>query len=287
MKSTKKIDPIILQSDHNDRPFSIDVNYSETGESKQALLFIHGFKGFKDWGYFNQLSDYFADNGFVFIKMNFSHNGTTPQHPIDFVDLEAFGNNNFSIEQDDLGTVLDWIQSDNSQVPDAEIDKQKIFLVGHSRGGSVVLLKAWHDKRIKAVSTWAGLNDLDKHYSDEQLEIWKSDRVMYIDNARTGQKMPIYYQLAEDFVANKQKFDVPAAIKELKIPVQIIHGTNDETLPVIMARQSKRWNPNVELEIVEGADHTMGGKHPWDSDSLPEKAEEAAKATDAFFKKYI
>ena len=108
---------------------------------------------------------------------------------------------------------------------------------------------------------------------------------MYIDNMRTNQKMPLYYQLAEDFVTNKAKFDVPAAIKELKIPIQIIHGSDDETLPVIMAHQTKRWNPNAELVIIEGGDHTFGGKHPWVYDHLPPKAKEAAEATVEFLKR--
>ena len=215
MNSTKKIDPIIIHSNYNNRPFSIDVNYTETGMQKPVLIFLHGFKGFKDWGYFNLLSDFFAENGFVFVKMNFSHNGTTPDYPVDFVDLEAFGHNNFSIEQDDLVKVIEFLQSNDNPVPDTEIDKQVLFLAGHSRGGSAIMLKAWHDTRIKAISSWAGLNDLDKHYTDEQLQAWKSAGVMYIDNIRTNQKMPLYFQLAEDFVANKDKFDVPKAIKEL------------------------------------------------------------------------
>ena len=285
MNSTKKIDPIIIHSNYNNRPFSIDVNYTETGMQKPVLIFLHGFKGFKDWGYFNLLSDFFAENGFVFVKMNFSHNGTTPDYPVDFVDLEAFGHNNFSIEQDDLGKVIEFLQSNDNPVPDTEIDKQVLFLAGHSRGGSAIMLKAWHDTRIKAISSWAGLNDLDKHYTDEQLQAWKSAGVMYIDNMRTNQKMPLYYQLAEDFVTNKEKFDVPAAIKELKIPIQIIHGSDDETLPVIMAHQTKRWNPNAELVIIEGGDHTFGGKHPWVYDHLPNKAKEAAEATVEFFKR--
>ena len=49
------------------------------------------------------MADRFADAGFVFVKFNLSHNGTTIEHPIDFVDLEAFGNNNFAKELDDLG----------------------------------------------------------------------------------------------------------------------------------------------------------------------------------------
>ncbi len=48
----------------------------------------------------------FVRAGFAFLKFNFSHNGTTPDHPQDFVDLEAFGNNNYTKQLFDLGKVL-------------------------------------------------------------------------------------------------------------------------------------------------------------------------------------
>src|ERR1700733_321717 len=86
-----------------------DVIYKDSREAKPIVIFIHGFKGFKDWGAYNLVARHFASKRFVFVKFNFSHNGTTPKKPTEFDDLEAFGNNNFEIEMDDLGQVIDWI----------------------------------------------------------------------------------------------------------------------------------------------------------------------------------
>ncbi|MEQ6122074.1 hypothetical protein [Reichenbachiella sp. MALMAid0571] len=83
----------ILASKHGNKSFLSDVRYEKNGIKKAVVLFIHGFKGFKDWGYFNLMADHFSDTNFVFVKMNLSHNGTTPESPLDFADLEAFGNN--------------------------------------------------------------------------------------------------------------------------------------------------------------------------------------------------
>ena len=76
----------------------IDITYKETLLNKNIVIFCHGFKGFKDWGCFNLVADSFADNDFVFIKFIFSHNGTNSTDMLNFVDLDAFGNNNFSKE---------------------------------------------------------------------------------------------------------------------------------------------------------------------------------------------
>ena len=40
-----------------------------------CLIFVHGFKGFKDWGFWPYIGNYFAKNRFFVITFNFSHNG--------------------------------------------------------------------------------------------------------------------------------------------------------------------------------------------------------------------
>ena len=80
------------------KPIFLDQTISGNGGSKGVVVFCHGFKGFKDWGPFNKIAETFAENDFVFIKFNFSHNGTTLDDAVNFVDLEAFGNNNFCKE---------------------------------------------------------------------------------------------------------------------------------------------------------------------------------------------
>ena len=113
---------IQLTSKHNQRPFMADASFMKNGIAKPVIIFNHGFKGFKDWGPFNLVAEKFANDGFVFIKMNFSHNGTTLKQPNDFADLEAFAQNNFSIELDDTGLLIDYLFSDKTELPPEEID---------------------------------------------------------------------------------------------------------------------------------------------------------------------
>lgn len=89
------------------RSFLADARFAEDGRPKPVVVFAHGFKGFKDWGHFNQIAEAFARRGFGFVKFNFSHNGTTPEHPLDFADLEAFGQNSHGKELDDFGAAVD------------------------------------------------------------------------------------------------------------------------------------------------------------------------------------
>ena len=157
----RTIKDIIIEGRHN-KPIVTDVFYEENKQPKKVVIFCHGYKGFKDWGAWNLMALIFAKAGFFFIKFNFSHNGGTAEDPIDFPDLEAFGNNNYTKELDDLESVLDWI-SNNSDYKH-EVDIHDISIIGHSRGGGIVLLKATEDSRVKKVVSLAGVSDYESRF---------------------------------------------------------------------------------------------------------------------------
>ena len=276
------IDNIILNSKHGKR-FGADARYIESPEKKPVIIFVHSFKGFKDWGHFNLMADHFAENGFVYIKLNLSHNGTSIESPTEFVDLEAFGANNFSIELDDIGVLIDYLFENDCAIPKTEIDTNKIFLVGHSRGGGLVILKANEDSRVKAIATLASVSTLGS-WPESTVKQWKKDGVYYVYNSRTGQNMPLYYQLAEDVRKNNKRLDVPAAAKNMKQAMLIIHGSNDESVTVNAACQLKKINPKAERFIIEDASHTFGGHHPYNDDDLSEHSKMAVEKISEFFK---
>ncbi|MBA9076431.1 MULTISPECIES: alpha/beta hydrolase family protein [Rufibacter] len=275
----------LLSSAHG-RYFSVDARWLQDGQPKPVAVFVHGFKGFKDWGHFNLLADYFARHGFVFVKLNLSHNGVEPGGD-DLTNLEAFGNNNFCIELDDVKTVLDALQTGSAEIPAQEMAPEYTFLIGHSRGGGLVLLKAAEDARVTGVATWAAISDIDRRWFPEMMEQWQRDGVQYITNARTGQQMPLYYQLVENFQANRQRLDIPKAVEKLQIPLLLIHGEADETLPVQMAHDLHAQNPFAELYLIPAGDHSFGGRHPYDSAELPALAKAAADKTIQFFQEAI
>ncbi|MBC6611812.1 alpha/beta fold hydrolase [Hymenobacter sp. BT507] len=275
----------LLRSPNHTRPFAADARYLPTGQAKPVVVFVHGFKGFKDWGHFNVLADYFARQGFVFIKLNLSHNGVVVGGSGDLEDMEAFGHNNFSLELDDLGALLDALHTPGATpLPPTELDLTRLTLIGHSRGGGLVLLKAAEDTRVTAVVGWAAINDIDQRWSPDLMQRWQTDGVQYIDNARTGQRMPLYYQLAEDYQRNKTRLDIPTLVRTLRQPLLLLHGDQDETLPVQMAHDLQAWQPRAKLVVVPGANHVFGGRHPWEETTLPVDAQRIADETIAFLR---
>jgi pimeloyl-ACP methyl ester carboxylesterase len=277
------VDFILTGTGHR-RPFAADATYLPTGQPKPVIVFVHGFKGFKDWGHFGLLADFFADKGFVFVKLNLSHNGVVVGGTGDLEDLEAFGNNNFSIELDDLGQLLDALHAPSATpLPAAELDLCRLYLVGHSRGGALVLLKAAEDARVRAVATWAAVADLHPRWPAEMLAQWQREGVLHVPNTRTGQQLPMYYQIAEDFFAHRARLDLPQLMPRLRQPVLLIHGDSDETVPLAAAHQLQASQPAAEVLVVPGAGHMFGGAHPWASAALPNPAHLIAERTADFF----
>ncbi|WP_435414070.1 alpha/beta hydrolase family protein [Polaribacter aestuariivivens] len=265
----------IVEGKH-EKPIVTDVFYKETHQPKKVVVFCHGYKGFKDWGAWNLMAKAFAEVGFFFVKFNFSHNGGTLEQPIDFPDLEAFGNNNYVKELDDLESILDWI-SNNSDFKN-EIDINDISIIGHSRGGGIVTIKTAEDSRVKKLISLAAVCDFGSRSSTiGDLENWKKTGVKYVLNGRTKQKMPHFYQFYVNFKENEERLNIERSAKKITVPHLIIHGNTDTSISVEEAKKIHSWNPKSTLKIIKNADHVFNVSHPWEKEKLTKELKEVTK----------
>ena len=278
----KKIQQIVIEGKHL-KPIVTDVFYKETKTPKKIIIFCHGYKGFKDWGAWNLMAEAFAKADFFFIKFNFSHNGGTAAQPIDFPDLEAFGNNNYTKELDDLESVIDWIST--SADFKSEVDISNLSIIGHSRGGGIVLLKANEDARVKKVISLAGVSDYKSRFpKKEKFQEWAEKGVYFVKNGRTHQEMPHFYQFYEDFQKNEQRLNIQKATKNLKIPFLVLHGNKDTSVLIEEAESLHKWNPKSSFKIIKNADHVFNVAHPWESQKMSKELEYVTKLCAVFLK---
>ncbi len=261
----------IIHPDHG-RTMLADLSYTGTSERKPIIIFCHGFKGFKDWGHWDLIAKYFASRGYVFLKFNFSHNGTTVNDPGSFGDLDAFSQNNYSIELSDLEVVINHTLDPQFEYAD-QIDPEKLILIGHSKGGAVALIKSNEDSRIQATVAWAPIYDIDSRWPKNVREEWKEQGVRYVDNARTGQHMPLDYQMVQDYLDNRDRLNIPKAIRSITRPLLIVHGDEDEAINYEEGMMASLWNQEMQFETIDDAGHTFGGKHPMTESTLPEHSQ--------------
>ena len=275
----------LLLKRENKKTIIYDVFFKDNKKPKPIVIFCHGYKGYKDWGAWNLVAEKFAEEGFFFLKFNFSHNGGTIQDPIDFPDLEAFAQNNFSKELDDLGSIINFISSVNNFEKDLDIEN--ISLIAHSRGAGIILIKTAEDSRVKNVITWAGVSDFKARFKIESdnFNNWKKEGITYIENSRTKQQMPHYFQFFEDFETNENQFTIKLAVEKIKVPMLIIQGREDPTVIEAEARQLHLWNQKSKLELIEKGDHSFGTVHPWKEKNLPNNLKNVVKKSISFLKK--
>lgn len=252
-------------------PMLVDVHLASSLESKSPLvIYAHGINGFKDWGGMNLIAQKFAQAGFIFLKFNFSHNGTTPAQPEEFANLEAYKEDSYLKRQFDLNCILNFVLSEQS---DFQFDESRLSLIGHSRGGPDVLLFAANEVRINRVITWAAVAHCQTPWQNleaDAVQKWSKKGYYTRENGRTGQQMPIGYSLFEEYQAHKERLNLEKAARSLSIPWLIVHGDADEAVFVKSAYDLKAWRDDASVFIIENTGHTFDRTHPWAARELPD-----------------
>jgi len=235
----------------------LDVRRPARGETRSAVLVAHGFKGFKDWGFFPYLCEQLAQDGHLVVSFNFSLNGTGPDL-LEFTDLDAFGRNTVSRELDDLHWMVDRMLAgewSDGTAPEC------VGLLGHSRGaGTSVITTAEHDV-TSALVTRAAVSP-SQRWSEQLAAGPRAAGVTGIPNARPGQQMPLYSTVWKDLNDNGARLDVLAAAARVRVPWLIVHGSEDPTVAVAEARQLHEAGSASSLRLVEGSGHTFEAVHP-------------------------
>jgi len=219
---------------------------------RALILVVHGFKGFKDWGFFPWLAEYLCNSGFAVCRFNMSRSGIG-ENPESFDRLDLFAGDTYSIQLADLAAASHFAQSKYPSLP--------IFLLGHSRGGGVAILGAYDVPGLSGVVTWSAIGRADR-WDAETKRKWHTDGFMDIVNARTQQIMRMSPAILDDYDRNAARLDIEAATARIDVPMLIVHGGRDESVPVEESRVLASRAREANLVIIEEASHTYNAIHP-------------------------
>ncbi|HVT45494.1 MAG TPA: alpha/beta fold hydrolase [Thermoanaerobaculia bacterium] len=218
------------------------------------VVVIHGFKGFRNWGFFPWVSEQLVARGIAACRFDMSRNGVGSTGDR-FDRLDLFENDTCSIQLADLRRVIDHL------LERGEGERHPIFLLGHSRGGALALLAAQGVRNLRGVVTWSAISGVDR-WDETMKEQWRATGFVTVVNQRTGQQMRMSRAILEDYEGNRERFDVVRAAEHLDVPLLVIHGSRDESVPVDDARRIAGRNQNASLVVIEGGSHTFGAIHP-------------------------
>lgn len=226
------------------------LNYEVYGsKNKQNLLVLHGWgRSLDEWRPF---ADFFSKKFKVII-----------------VDLPGFGKSSFS-SQKSLNT------QDYALILDKFIDKlnlESVILIGHSFGGKISVVISSHNSKVeKTILISASgiknkslvlkirvfLSKMFKPFVHQlPLRIRKTiyNLILPTDYYEAGSMREIFKKVVTDQINNEAQ--------SISIPVLIIWGNNDKTLPVENAKEFKKLIKNSRIRIVWGAGHDPNLEKP-------------------------
>lgn len=251
---------------------------------RPTVVICHGFKGFMEWGFFPALADLLVDRGLTTLRFNYSGSGQLPGE--DRVsDLDAFRRNTLSQELAETLSVLD---AAGRTVGEGRVDRDRLALVGHSRGGGSAILASaqpeWQD-RLRALVTWNAVATF-RRFGDDAMNLWRQNGVLPIQNGRTGQTLELGPDLLAELESGSEAIEPLVAARKRHAPWLIVHGEADETVALDDARRLFDHAAGTkELRIVADGSHTFGAKHPF-AGPTPQLIE-ALNATQTWLKRHL
>jgi uncharacterized protein len=224
-----------------------------------CIIFVHGFKGFKDWGFWPVLAETYAKHNYFVLTFNFSHNGIG-DNLTEFTELDKFAQNTFSLEISELSELINAYLDNHFGF----VHNKKIGLLGHSRGGAITLLSSLINKNVDAYAVWATVAKLDR-YTARQKEKWRKEGVFELMNTRTKQIMSLNTTLLDDVDKNKNgSLNIEKAVSELNKPLLIAHGDQDLVVKIKEAELLYSYADKSKTEFfkIPGTGHTFDMQHP-------------------------
>lgn len=252
-------------------------SYTSSENPSHTIVICHGFKGFAHWGFFPELARGIAAAGIRAITFDFSGSGVGEDRET-FDDPEAFEKNTFTQELADLDAVI-------AEARRREWISGSYGILGHSRGGGVAILHAAANPDVKVLVTWAAISYVTRWVPSDVIT-WRQRGFVDIVNARTGQVMKLGTNLLDDVEAHgSSTLDIAGAAKRIRVPWLILHGNEDETVPVAEARRLHELSGGTATLCLIAANHGFGAKHPFEG--VPESFRVALRETLAFLERHL
>lgn len=212
-----------------------EVRLREDATELPILLVAHGFRGFKEWGFWPYAVNAFAEQGYYTVIFDFSRISAASSKVLDEEGKQAA--RTVSQELSDLHALLDLIQEKRLPLA-AAADTTKVILLGHSRGGASSILAAAEREDVSAVIAWNAPANLQPQAGADPF-------------------------LSEDAARNAERYHVPRKLASLQKPALIVQGTEDQVRVLEGYQALQDAAPAQSYASINGGNHTFGVDHPF------------------------
>ncbi|XP_031276783.1 uncharacterized protein LOC116135228 [Pistacia vera] len=226
---------LVIPNKHGEKLVGI---LHDTG-STEIVIVCHGFRSTKEDTTMVNLAVTLANEGISAFRFDFAGNGESEG---------SFAYANYWREADDLRAVIQYFCGANRVIS---------AILGHSKGGGVVLLYAskYHD--IHNVVNLSGRYDMrggiEERLGKDIMERIEQDGFIDVKNS-TGS---VEYCVTKESMMDRLNTNMHEACLQIdkECRVLTVHGSADTIIPVQDAHEFAKIIPNHKLHIVEGANH--------------------------------
>ncbi|XP_044462941.1 uncharacterized protein LOC123193922 isoform X2 [Mangifera indica] len=230
-----KQDKVVIPNKYGEKLVGI---LHDTG-STDTVIVCHGFRSTKEDTTMVNLAVALANEGISAFRFDFAGNGESEG---------SFAYANYWREADDLHAVIQHFCGANRVIS---------AILGHSKGGGVVLLYAskYHD--IQSVVNISGRYDMrggiEERLGKDIMERIEKDGFIDIKN-KTGS---VEYRVTKESLVDRLNTNMHEACLQIdeECRVLTVHGSADKVIPIQDAHEFAKIIPNHKLHIVEGANH--------------------------------
>ena len=144
---------------------------------------------------------------------------------------------------DDLRAAIDHL--------DAATSPNGIWLVGTNTGGALALCVAADDPRVRGCALLGPRADFDD---------WAAQPRRFLEHAREigAIRRPAFPQSFDEWSRELRRFrPLEAARRFAPRPLLVMHGEDDESVPVADSRQLAEAHGSAELRVITGAGHRL------------------------------
>lgn len=195
------------------------------------IILCHGFTTSKDNSTYTRLEQILNKENIATFRFDFFGHGESEGNFEDITISKAV---------DDIESAVQYLKAKGFS---------KLGLMGSSFGGMSSLMAASHSSDLfvlilkSPVSDYLEVEKLRK--TPEEMEEWKVKGWIFHKDRKLN------YTFVEDF-ANNNAYEVA---RNITVPTLIIHGDDDDTVPIEQSKKLASTIQNSKLEIITGADH--------------------------------
>jgi len=180
----------------------------------KSLIFCHGFKGFKEQKYLEYIADYLSLRGIAVFRFDFTNGIGESEGDIYYISTGHY--------LEDLKSVFDYV----SQLD--YINQKAVSLAGASFGGMVAILLAAENPAIKSLILQAPVFKPAELHPEINLNQWQKQGYWTFHSNSKNLDFKVGFQ----FYSERVKYDLLREAAKIKAPTLIIHGSEDESIPL-------------------------------------------------------